>query len=1094
MGEVRVELLGPVRLVAAGQPQRIGGPLPRALLVLLAVARTRSVSDDELIDEVWGELPPPTVEASLRVHIAALRQAVAPHGLSLVRRHHGYAIEGAWQLDTDDLDAAVTGGRTVHTLDVAERVLVAVRGPALTDLRRLPVGARVGPVLDGRVAEVRVRRLELLVEAGRAREALGALEVAVAQDVIDERSWAALALARCQLGDQRQALATVEEARGHLLESLGLDPGPALREAELRILRNDVPSDTARGRSMPVVPPALAALSTTRIAGRDAPLDRVGAALDQCIGSGRSTVVRITGEPGAGKTTFLAHLAARAVSRGITVELFAAAGEGDRQPHDDGSDASRVAAAVPAPVTGDELVARYAARVRTVRETLQAIAAASPAVVLVDDVQWEDAATVAAVRDLARRPATAPLLVVVAERTGSNRVAGRGVEDLALPRLDHDDVALCCSAAGAPPDDATVLAVCSLTGGLAWLVGDAVSQLASGRAIDGLADALAARLMVDRLDILPATDLVTLQWAAVVAPRIDLRVLERVAALDPLEVLEAVDRLAHAHVLTFDDRAAGAVRFDHALLQVAVERTMGVRRVQRMHEAVLRRCGDLLSPTDRLRHALDAGPLVDTDDVARIACAAVHLCLQRDAYGDSLRWGQRALARLDEEAAGSGDGKGVAIELHAALLLSTASAAVAVGEDDAALASLARARVLAAEAGSADGSGRHVALFAAIEIRDLFGRRFLGDDDVLADLLEVQRAVSADSTDRRRPDVLRRLAVEYLHRGDTDRAVPLVAEFASAAQDPLGASQLLLLQRWLADSRADRQERAQVFQQARRMMTDVRSGEPPIVAMRAASVVVTEALHAGDLAEARQAIERMREAAYRARDRHGGWLARAMAFTPPFLDGDLDAADEAADVALAFGREGAIVEARGTHASQRFATAWLRGDVSAYLDIVRALAHPAPDTIVWQGALALAAAMGGHHAEANAALDALVPHAASASTHWLGTVGFVMAAEAAAIEGHRSCAATLSPLLARRSGNHVLLGQGALDYGPVDRYLALVESVAGDEEQGTARMQSVAADAGAGEVWRALARAWCTARTVRAGARLSPAPTERGRP
>jgi DNA-binding SARP family transcriptional activator len=62
-------ILGPFTVIADGQPVALGGPKQRALLAALLLHRGKPLSSDRLIDILWGERPPATAQATLRVHV-----------------------------------------------------------------------------------------------------------------------------------------------------------------------------------------------------------------------------------------------------------------------------------------------------------------------------------------------------------------------------------------------------------------------------------------------------------------------------------------------------------------------------------------------------------------------------------------------------------------------------------------------------------------------------------------------------------------------------------------------------------------------------------------------------------------------------------------------------------------------------------------------------------------------------------------------------------------------------------------------------------------------------------------------------------------
>jgi DNA-binding SARP family transcriptional activator/ABC-type branched-subunit amino acid transport system substrate-binding protein/streptogramin lyase len=242
-------LLGPLEIVNDGDRVEVTGAKRRALLVALLLRANEPVSTDRLIDDLWGERPPPTAAKTLQVYVSQLRKLFDSNGgrQVLVTRPPGYAVVvDADQLDVHRFERLVERARTaggagnpVRAASLLREALSLWRGPALADLAYEPF---VQPEL-ARLEELRQVALEERIEAdlalGRHTELVGELEALVAEHPLRERLWAQLMLALYRSGRQAEALDAYRRARYALVEQLGIDPGPSLQELEQAILRQD---------------------------------------------------------------------------------------------------------------------------------------------------------------------------------------------------------------------------------------------------------------------------------------------------------------------------------------------------------------------------------------------------------------------------------------------------------------------------------------------------------------------------------------------------------------------------------------------------------------------------------------------------------------------------------------------------------------------------------------------------------------------------------------------------------------------------------------------------------------------------------------
>ena len=77
-------VLGPLEVRDGGNPIRLGGRQQRAVLALLLLSPNRTVPAERLVDEVWGDEPPPTAGHALVVYVSRLRKSLGREVLETV--------------------------------------------------------------------------------------------------------------------------------------------------------------------------------------------------------------------------------------------------------------------------------------------------------------------------------------------------------------------------------------------------------------------------------------------------------------------------------------------------------------------------------------------------------------------------------------------------------------------------------------------------------------------------------------------------------------------------------------------------------------------------------------------------------------------------------------------------------------------------------------------------------------------------------------------------------------------------------------------------------------------------------------------------
>lgn len=256
---VTFEVLGPTAARdEAGTTIALRGPMHRALLARLIVARGRVVPLSVLIEDLWHR-PSPGPVGTLRTFVGDLRRVLEPErpprapARLLVTDGAGYALRvGADGVDAWRFERAVDGARTA-TADAALQTLTRAfawwRGPAFADV----VDEHWARTEHVRLTERRLDAVELRagarLELGRAAEAIPDLTAHVAGHPWREQGWRLLALALYRSARQGEALEVLRRARALLDEQLGVPPGPALARLQTDILRRAPHLDVDSGRA-----------------------------------------------------------------------------------------------------------------------------------------------------------------------------------------------------------------------------------------------------------------------------------------------------------------------------------------------------------------------------------------------------------------------------------------------------------------------------------------------------------------------------------------------------------------------------------------------------------------------------------------------------------------------------------------------------------------------------------------------------------------------------------------------------------------------------------------------------------------------------
>ena len=263
---MEVRLFGELEAVAAGVPVPVRGGKQRALLALLALRRGQPVSADRLIDVLWGDGQAANPANALQAQIGQLRRTLG--AAAILTTEAGYVLAaGPDEVDVVRFGQLVAEGRRLAAGGEMEAAS-AVLGEALGLRRGEPLAeftyAGFFDAERARLDELTLVAIESRATAdlglGRHGELAAELEALCREHPLRERLHELLILALYRSGRQAGALRAYTDIRDHLAGELGIDPGPALRELQARILAQDPSLGPASAPASPAPAPVAAPL------------------------------------------------------------------------------------------------------------------------------------------------------------------------------------------------------------------------------------------------------------------------------------------------------------------------------------------------------------------------------------------------------------------------------------------------------------------------------------------------------------------------------------------------------------------------------------------------------------------------------------------------------------------------------------------------------------------------------------------------------------------------------------------------------------------------------------------------------------------
>jgi DNA-binding SARP family transcriptional activator/streptogramin lyase len=245
--QLEFRILGPLA-VERGNPVPVGAGREAALLGALLLRPNRTVSTDSLIEALWDEEPPASAREMIRIYVARLRKDLrrAGAGDAIATAAGGYAINvGDGTLDASRFEQLRAEGLAASAAGDAERAVTTLaqaaalwRGATLAHLELFGYAhEEIRRLEELRIATIEAR-IDGELELGQGQELVAELGALIREHPYRERLRASLMLTLYRGGRQTESLAAYRDASRTLL-TLGLEPGPELRELERSILSHD---------------------------------------------------------------------------------------------------------------------------------------------------------------------------------------------------------------------------------------------------------------------------------------------------------------------------------------------------------------------------------------------------------------------------------------------------------------------------------------------------------------------------------------------------------------------------------------------------------------------------------------------------------------------------------------------------------------------------------------------------------------------------------------------------------------------------------------------------------------------------------------
>ena len=241
---IRLRLFGEPEIILDDRWVAVPHGAATDIISVLAIHHPAVLSTTDLGELAWS--PPASSASPVHTALSRMRSALHKTGIPdlVITSPQGYRLDvHAGNIDTVAFERAAAN-LDPHRLDDASYVAEAQRVLAIAS--DTAFGASAVPAVEA--ARVRIWEARAVLEErvavrqillGDTVEAVAGARRLTARELWRESAWTVLVAALYHSGRQREALETYQVARNLLVNSVGVDPSPALRDIESRVLNQD---------------------------------------------------------------------------------------------------------------------------------------------------------------------------------------------------------------------------------------------------------------------------------------------------------------------------------------------------------------------------------------------------------------------------------------------------------------------------------------------------------------------------------------------------------------------------------------------------------------------------------------------------------------------------------------------------------------------------------------------------------------------------------------------------------------------------------------------------------------------------------------